>query len=30
MLGCGFIRDEKTPSYIWLFEKFLEAIIKHL
>jgi hypothetical protein len=26
MLGCAFIRDEKTPSYIWLFETFLEAM----
>ncbi|XP_039822703.1 protein FAR1-RELATED SEQUENCE 5-like [Panicum virgatum] len=26
MLGCGFIRDEKTPSYVWLFETFLEAM----
>ena len=26
MLGCGFIRDEKTPSYLWLFETFLEAM----
>ncbi|CAL4981047.1 unnamed protein product [Urochloa decumbens] len=22
-LGCAFIRDEKTPSYKWLFETFL-------
>jgi len=27
MLGCGFIRDEKTPSYVWLFETFLEAML---
>ena len=26
MLGCAFIRNEKTPSYIWLFETFLEAM----
>jgi hypothetical protein len=26
MFGCAFIRDGKTPSYIWLFETFLEAI----
>ena len=26
MLGCAFIMDEKTPSYIWLFETFLEAM----
>ncbi|XP_022679997.1 protein FAR-RED IMPAIRED RESPONSE 1-like [Setaria italica] len=25
-LGCAFIRDEKTPSYVWLFETFLEAM----
>ncbi|RLN17279.1 hypothetical protein C2845_PM02G16670 [Panicum miliaceum] len=26
MLGCAFLRDEKTPSYTWLFETFLEAM----
>jgi len=26
MLGCAFIRDEKIPSYVWLFETFLEAM----
>ncbi|XP_039841127.1 protein FAR1-RELATED SEQUENCE 3-like [Panicum virgatum] len=26
LMGCGFIRDEKTPSYVWLFETFLEAM----
>jgi hypothetical protein len=25
-LGCAFIRDEKTPSYVWLFETFLLAM----
>ncbi|CAL5038381.1 unnamed protein product [Urochloa decumbens] len=25
-LGCAFIRDEKTPSYKWLFETFLMAM----
>ncbi|CAL5078668.1 unnamed protein product [Urochloa decumbens] len=25
-LGCAFLRDEKTPSYKWLFETFLEAM----
>jgi hypothetical protein len=25
-LGCAFIRDEKTPSYAWLFETFLLAM----
>ncbi|CAN6296618.1 unnamed protein product [Urochloa humidicola] len=25
-LGCGFLRDEKTPSYKWLFETFLLAM----
>ncbi|CAL5043193.1 unnamed protein product [Urochloa decumbens] len=25
-LGCTFLRDEKTPSYKWLFETFLEAM----
>ena len=23
MLGCAFIRDEKIPSYVWLFESCL-------
>jgi len=26
MLGCAFIRNEKIPSYVWLFETFLEAM----
>lgn len=26
MLGCAFLRDEKMPSYTWLFETFLEAM----
>ncbi|RLN40961.1 hypothetical protein C2845_PM01G43630 [Panicum miliaceum] len=26
MMGCAFIRDEKTPSYVWVFETFLEAM----
>jgi hypothetical protein len=25
-LGCAFIKDEKTPSYVWLFETFLLAM----
>lgn len=25
-LGCAFLRDEKTPSYKWLFETFVEAM----
>jgi hypothetical protein len=25
-LGCAFLRDEKIPSYIWLFETFLESM----
>ncbi|XP_062188878.1 protein FAR1-RELATED SEQUENCE 5-like [Phragmites australis] len=25
-LGCAFLRDEKTPSFIWLFQTFLEAM----
>ncbi|CAN6234665.1 unnamed protein product [Urochloa humidicola] len=25
-LGCAFLRDEKTPSYKWLFETFLVAM----
>ena len=25
-LGCGFVRDEKTASYVWLFEAFLEGM----
>ncbi|XP_062205241.1 protein FAR1-RELATED SEQUENCE 5-like [Phragmites australis] len=25
-LGCAFLRDEKTPSFVWLFQTFLEAM----
>jgi hypothetical protein len=25
-LGCAFLRDEKTPSYVWLFQSFLQAM----
>jgi hypothetical protein len=24
--GCGFVANELSTSYIWLFEKFLEAM----
>ncbi|XP_047953104.1 protein FAR1-RELATED SEQUENCE 5-like [Salvia hispanica] len=26
VFGCGFLSDEKTESYIWLLEKFIEAM----
>jgi hypothetical protein len=26
MLGCAFLRDEKTPSFTWLFGIFMEAM----
>ncbi|XP_062217841.1 protein FAR-RED ELONGATED HYPOCOTYL 3-like [Phragmites australis] len=25
-LGCAFLRDEKTDSFVWLFKAFLEAM----
>jgi hypothetical protein len=25
-LGCAFLHDEKTPSYVWLFQSFLQAM----
>ncbi|KAG6437544.1 hypothetical protein SASPL_102463 [Salvia splendens] len=26
VFGCGFLSDEKTESYIWLLDKFVEAM----
>ncbi|XP_073121059.1 protein FAR1-RELATED SEQUENCE 5-like [Henckelia pumila] len=28
VFGCGFISDEKTESFVWLFNKFIEAMFK--
>ena len=25
-LGCGFLRNERIPNFVWLFETFLEAM----
>lgn len=25
-LGCGFLRNEKTETFVWLFQAFLEAM----
>ncbi|EEC80328.1 hypothetical protein OsI_22378 [Oryza sativa Indica Group] len=25
-LGCGFLRNEKTETFVWLFQEFLEAM----
>ncbi|XP_073148152.1 protein FAR1-RELATED SEQUENCE 5-like [Henckelia pumila] len=26
VFGCGFLNDEKTESFVWLFNKFVEAM----
>ncbi|XP_073271500.1 protein FAR1-RELATED SEQUENCE 5-like [Primulina huaijiensis] len=28
VFGCGFLSDEKTESFVWLLNKFLEAMCK--
>ena len=28
IFGCAFLRDEKTKSFVWLFNKFLDAMPK--
>ncbi|XP_075486498.1 protein FAR1-RELATED SEQUENCE 5-like [Primulina tabacum] len=28
VFGCGFLSDEKTESFVWLFNKFIEAMPK--
>jgi hypothetical protein len=28
-LGAGFLENEKIESFVWLFEKFLEAMGGH-
>ena len=28
IFGCAFLSDEKTESFVWLFNKFLEAMSK--
>ncbi|XP_073034950.1 protein FAR1-RELATED SEQUENCE 5-like [Primulina eburnea] len=28
VFGCGFLTDEKTQSFVWLFNKFIEAMPK--
>ncbi|XP_042458601.1 protein FAR1-RELATED SEQUENCE 5-like [Zingiber officinale] len=28
VFGCGFLSDEKTESFVWLFKKFIEALPK--
>lgn len=28
VFGCGFLSDEKTESFVWLFNKFIEVMPK--